>query len=332
MPSERVIEEACKTLVARDPKVSPLTQSALVHMFKAYADVTPSVAAVLRNVLLHHFPASPIYHDHYAFRTFGVPGLGISSLSEVLLPLGYTQRQDTFAFPNKKLLATWFGPRDPALYDTLPRIFMSEIEVHKLSEPAQQVIARYTSHLSGGVPGSTAGVMSPTHTLSALLTRSLPWDTPSLHDYELLLKESEYAAWVLAHGYALNHTALATHRLAGLPDESHGGTGSTGVRYFTELVKAAGMPINEDGGLVKVSPDGLLLQSSTCSDMVHYTFAGGQVRPIAGAYIEFVERRVLPQFTGQVPAGSHASEAQRRDGFEVASADKIFQSTNIRLG
>ena len=43
----------------------------------------------------------------------------------------------------------------------------------------------------------------------------------------------------------------------------------------------------------QVSPDGLLLQSSTVSDKVRYTFSGGAVEDIAGSYVEFAERRPM---------------------------------------
>ena len=43
----------------------------------------------------------------------------------------------------------------------------------------------------------------------------------------------------------------------------------------------------------QVSPDGLLLQSSTLSDPVRYRFSCGAEADIAGSYIEFVERRPL---------------------------------------
>lgn len=48
----------------------------------------------------------------------------------------------------------------------------------------------------------------------------------------------------------------------------------------------------------QVSPDGGLLQSSTVADRVSFTFAGGETELVPGAYIEFAERLVLPQFAG----------------------------------
>lgn len=50
--------------------------------------------------------------------------------------------------------------------------------------------------------------------------------------------------------------------------------------------------------LLQASPDGLLLQSSTVADRVSYCFCGGETALVPGAYIEFAERLVLPQFEG----------------------------------
>ena len=42
-----------------------------------------------------------------------------------------------------------------------------------------------------------------------------PWDARGIAkaDFDLLTKESEYAAWTLMNGYAVNHVAIAAHRL-----------------------------------------------------------------------------------------------------------------------
>lgn len=57
--------------------------------------------------------------------------------------------------------------------------------------------------------------------------------------------------------------------------------------------------VTECNLLGQVSPDGLLLQSSTVSDTERYTFAGGEEKDIAGSYVEFAERRsVLPVGAG----------------------------------
>jgi len=80
---------------------------------------------------------------------------------------------------------------------------------------------------------------------------------------------------------------------------------------------------------MKISGDGLLIQSSTVAEMVNAQFDDGNggivAHSISGSYVEFAERRVLPEFQS-LPADQVARE-HRRDGFETSNADKIFEST-----
>lgn len=45
-----------------------------------------------------------------------------------------------------------------------------------------------------------------------------------------------------------------------------------------------------------MSPDGLLLQSSTVADSAPFEFSDGITESVPSSYIEFAERLVLPQF------------------------------------
>lgn len=257
--------------------------------------------------------ADQLYHDHLAFRTFGVSGMGIESLGAALESFGY-RRQDNSVFPKKKLAATWYAPPPaapggPPAYELLPRVFVSQLEVGKLSPQAQSIILRYTSALA----------FSPVAAWSSVLTGQLPWGTPAVGDYETLLGESEYAAWVLVNGYALNHTALSVHRISPAVE---GGLGA-----FNRRLTAAGFTLNGEGGLIKASPDGLLLQSSTVADVGEMELRGEHRHRVVQAYLEFVERKPLPQHASLPP--DQLLEAHRRDGFEASSADNIFASTTL---
>jgi hypothetical protein len=68
-----------------------------------------------------------VVHDHFAFRTFGVPGLGIEPLGAALEAFGYTLR-DFYTFPRTHLLAAWYAPPKD-LYGLLPRMFVSQLQV-----------------------------------------------------------------------------------------------------------------------------------------------------------------------------------------------------------
>ena len=61
---------------------------------------------------------------------------------------------------------------------------------------------------------------------------------------------------VLAHGYALNHTALSIHRLLKTNRGSPGGPSGTkrcwSLLEFSEKASAAGIVLNQEGGVIKV--------------------------------------------------------------------------------
>lgn len=285
-----------------------LVQASWQQLLSAYLERNPTPADVVQRLWLDNGKNPGLIHDHFAFRTFGVPQLGISSLGSILTEYGYVQ-QNYLTFPSKKLLATWYAP-PRQFYNTLPRIFVSELQVEKLSAASQEVIQKYVRSLPTQLTAQQVW--------TAVLTGTLPWDQPTVDDYELLLKESEYAAWTLVNGYALNHTTMSVHRLNGFTGD---------IREFAAALQAAGFRMNDEGGVIKVSPDGALLQCSTVADVGDFTFAGGVTRKVARSYLEFAERKPLPEFA-HLPAAS-LTEEQRRDGFEAANADKIFHSTTL---
>ena len=85
------------------------------------------------------------------------------------------------------------------------------------------------------------------------------------------------------------------------------------------------MILNDAGGEIKTSQDKLLRQSSTIAQSVEATFENGETAEIAGSYVEFAERLPLPAFANL--SKEKLTNAHRREGFETANADKIFEST-----
>lgn len=275
-----------------------------------YQERVPDVAAIIQAMINENIiqRAEDIENDHIAFRTIGVPQLGIQSFEKIFLHYGYT-KQDAYHFKEKKLDAFWYAPPQPHY----PRIFVSELRVQDLSKQAQDIIHSYTCEVITD-PASNlnldSGVMVDNFLHSAL------WRTPTLKDYQTLAEESEYAAWVIYNRYYLNHFTVS---LQNLPE------GYNTVADFNNFLEKKGFVLNNAGGKIKTSPDGLLLQSSTVAKMIPATFADNETQQIAGSYVEFAERKVLPQFA-HLPTSS-ITRQQRREGFEAANADKIFEST-----
>jgi len=117
----------------------------LEGLMSRYSTRVPDVSKVLSGMLSHGVidDVSEIENDHIAFRTMGVPNLGIQSLEKIFLALGY-RKEDFYRFEKKKLDAYWYSPPEPRF----PRIFISELCVHELSPETQAIIRSYTDTLS----------------------------------------------------------------------------------------------------------------------------------------------------------------------------------------
>lgn len=269
-------------------------------------DVSGIIDAMVNEGIINNF--DDIENDHVAFRTLGVPHLGIASLEKIFLAYGYVKK-DAYHFSEKKLDAYWYAPPSPEF----PRIFISELIVGALSEKSQKIIHHYTDTITAD-PVDTLN-LNDAKEVDRFLHSPL-WETPTVEDYTALMEESEYAAWTIYNRYYLNHFTISIHNLK---------PGYNTLQEFDNFLLTHGFKLNDAGGEIKTSPDGGLLQSSTVAELVEAVFANGQKKVIAGSYVEFAERRVLPQFAA-LPA-DQITNIHRREGFEAGNADKIFEST-----
>lgn len=273
---------------------------------KSVADVQKVSNALLNSGIITS--EDEIVNDHIAFRTLGVPFLGIASLEKIFLHYGY-EKHDYYFFEGKKLNAYWYAPPSPEY----PRIFISELRVNDLPKATVELIQSYTAKVTSD-PVDALDLNDP-DAVGNFFYKSL-WELPSIEDYQTLAANSEYAAWVIYNRYYLNHYTISVHELK---------EGYNTMEAFNAFLVGIGIKLNNAGGVIKQSVDGLLRQSSSVAKMMHATFKNGKMMEIPGSYVEFAERLALPEFKGIEK--SKLTRTQRRDGFESANADKIFEST-----
>ncbi|WP_341836330.1 DUF1338 domain-containing protein [Chitinophaga pollutisoli] len=285
-------------------------ETVLNGLMSRYQERVPDVGAIIKAMIREGIiaKAADIENDHIAFRTLGVPHLGIQSLEKIFLHYGY-RKMDYYKFAEKKLDAYWYAPPS----DNFPRIFISELRVKDLSPAAQQIIHSYTDEVTSDPVDALN--LDDAAAVDHFLHSGL-WRTPTYADFRQLAAESEYAGWVIYNRYYLNHFTVSVHNLP---------AGYNTVADFNSFLEKEGFRLNDSGGKIKTSPDSALLQSSTVARMIEAEFAGGEKHEIAGSYVEFAERRVLPQFAHLAPADIRREH--RCEGFEANNADKIFEST-----
>lgn len=285
-----------------------ILEAVLDGLMTRYRKRVPDVQAIINLMVQKGLitSANEIQNDHIAFRTMGVENLGISSLEKIFLHLGY-KKMDDYLFPAKKLTAYWYAPPLPHF----PRIFISQLMVDQLSDKSNALIHSYTNEVKQD-PVDRLNLDNPVQ-VDDFLHTSL-WRTPSWQDYRALSRESEYAAWVIYNRYYLNHFTISVHKL---PDGYHT------IPQFNQFLEENGFQLNDSGGKSKTSKDGLLIQSSTVAEMIDAEFSTAEGEPvikkIPGSYVEFAERRLLDS--------DGNNNGERRDGFEVNNADRIFEST-----
>ena len=195
-----------------------------------------------------------------------------------------------YFFTEKKLYARHLEHLD----SRFPKIFISELEVEKFSGELQQMCREVASAI---VPSRAE---SPD-----LLWSGRSWRA-SHQRYLELLKESEYAAWVYAFGFRSNHFTILVNALESFKD----------LPELNEFVKQSGFALNTSGGEIKGSRHDCLEQSSTLAERARVTFEEGEFE-IPACYYEFAIRHQMP-------------DGKLYQGFVAASADKIFESTNVK--
>jgi len=253
------------------------------NIWKNYLDVTPSAHQV------HQLLGSgnDLVNDHVAYRTFNIEKVNLNKLAQHLLNLGYKQCGE-YHFDSKHLYAKHFEHAD----SLLPKVFISELLVEKFSPEVQNIIHALVNSMDTEVVAKDNFLYSGTH-----------WQI-SHSDYQALLAESEYAAWLSAWGYRANHFTVSINHLENFDN----------IFAVNEAVKAGGFNLNTTGGEVKGDESVMLEQSSTLADKVAVNFSDKTVE-IPSCFYEFAKR--YPQDNGQLYTG-----------FVAASADKIFESTN----
>jgi len=260
----------------------------LSALWKQYTRMTPSALQIRK---LFEDRGETILNDHIAFRTFNDPRLNIEVLATPFKKLGYVEKGD-YEFTEKKLFAHHYEHPDD---ETAPKIFISELLLEKCSDEVQKIIHNVLEQIQ-------YSKIDP----ETLLLQGRLWDI-SFKDYEVLLKESEYASWMYIFGFCPNHFTIFVNKLKT----------TSSLQDVNELLKSNGFKLNDSGGEIKGTPEQLLEQSSTIADQVPVTF-GSETKNIPSCYYEFARRYAMP-------------DGKLYQGFIAASADKIFESTNVSL-
>lgn len=260
-------------------------------------------------------------NDHIAFRTFATqqPLAGIASISRVFEALGY-RAAGSYHFDDKLLSAIHFQHANPQF----PKLFISELKTWELPIAARAIVELtvrgHRPAIASDVLAALANLdqdgASATDLLSPLVAQfhELPWLLPAKPDVIALNKVSQYAAWVLVHGYNVNHftSLINSHGVAGLDD----------IEKTIAALEQAGVPMKSE---IEGQRGSKLRQTATEAVTIDVDVhdAGQPTHmPWTYAYFELAQRdEVLDPATGN---------KARFEGFLGPQATNLFEMTRVR--
>lgn len=263
-------------------------------------------------------------NDHIAFRTFACqqPLTGISTIGRIFEACGYVPA-GCYHFPDKHLDAIHYQHPLP----DFPRLFISELKVWELERPAREIIARsvcgHRPDISAerlamlyGWSGSNASSRQQMLDDLVAVFQELPWPLPEKSDVEALNEHSQYAAWVLVHGYNVNHFTSSIN--------SHGVESLADIDKTVAALQQAGVPMKTE---IEGAPGTKLRQTATAAAVIDVPVLekGEPISmPWSYAYFELAERGTVTD--------PETGEAQRFDGFLGPQATNLFEMTRLAKG
>lgn len=230
-----------------------------------------------------------IINDHVAFRTFDDSRVNVDTLGKFFESIGYEARGE-YIFKVKKLFAKHYEHKTDV---TKPKVFISELKSKEFTPFLQEKVKECVDNILPEQLENIDIFYSGTHW-------ELDYDV-----YQKLLAESEYAAWMYVFGYRANHFTVFINYLKTFAS----------VEEINQFLKENHLTLNTSGGEIKGTPSELLEQSSTMANKVSVKFKQGDF-DVLNSYYEFARR--YPDANGNL-----------YQGFIAASADKIFESTDV---
>lgn len=261
-------------------------------------------------------------NDHIAFRTLAGqrPLTGIADLSRIFEALGYVPA-GCYHFPDKHLNAIHFQHPHPEF----PKLFISELKTWELPAEARQPLAMLLEKHRDPVTNVELRELStldeqPEAAREQLLSmiveefHELPWAPPAKDDVAAVNAHSQYAAWVMVHGYNVNHfTSLVN---------SHGVAELSDIEKTIAALQNAGVPMKDE---IEGEPGSKLRQSATAAVLIDVdAVEDGKPTtfPWSYAYFELAERNEV--------ADPETGKKTRFEGFLGPQATQLFEMTRTR--
>jgi Domain of unknown function (DUF1338) len=258
-------------------------------------------------------------NDHIAFRTLATqhPSTGIHTLGRIFTALGY-RPAGAYAFEDKHLSAVHFQHANPEF----PKLFISELNTWEFPSATRSLLLDTVQSHSEPL---SEGFLESLHRITAekefapLLERlvgyfsDLPWRLPEKDHLLSVNAASQYGAWVMVHGYRVNHftSLINSHQVEALDE----------IEKTVAVLRSAGVPMKAE---IEGAVDSALRQTATEAVVLNVPVLDHGVPttiPWTYAYFELAQRdwQVDP----------NTNRRYRFEGFLGSQATNLFEMTKL---
>jgi len=302
------------------PAKTSFAADLLARMWEDYAARVP-YAKIYQNMLAEL--GGTFVNDHMAFRTLALTvnghNLGIPIVKRIWDALGF-QEQGAIEFPDTHLFARYVQHPEP----DFPKIFISELRVDELpAETAtliRETVASFRPLLTDDDIRALENLDSQSSYSPELLDRvfaffkTVPWEPVREDIVHKVNDVSQYGAWVLLHGYNVNHFTGYVNR--------HGVSPIDDIEGLVAELRKRGVPMKDE---IEGAPGSKLRQTATHAVRVPVTVrkADGSLGQIdwTYAYMEFAQRGYVEDASGQKVLFQ---------GFLGPQAKQLFEMTRVK--
>lgn len=294
--------------------LNSVRQHIIAKLWRDYYN-TNRHAQCIEKTLLTKKIRQPIL-DHFAVIDLPGPHSGMRELIRLFSAIGYSYQGHEY-LAEKQNDFTWMAEHDssgrPAA-DVLPQVVVADFRLEEMPAAVSDIIIKYSRQAPPSpaveieklAERATQQDEQAAQQLINVFTQYLAgreWPLPTVREFETVREFNELIAWVLVFGRRPNHFTLSIHLL---PEFEN-------LMCFHEFIEhEAGLPLNQDGGVIKGGIATGIEQGSTAGTPEIIQLADGTVELPLG-FVEFVWRfqnKAAPKlwedyFTGFV--GNHAN-------------------------
>ncbi len=293
--------------------IGKLRHDLIEILWRNYSTSTPHVKLIESCLQTNNIKLPTL--DHLAIIDLPGARTGIRELQKIFNALGYTVKGKGY-LPEKQNDFTWLAEHDStdnAAADVLPQVVIADFRLEEMPVNVRDIICKYSDQAKPSpITEITRLLQQGDHNdaSSAILTlltdyfAGRDWPLPTLAEFHAVRDFNELLAWVLVFGRKPNHFTYSIHLMPEF-------TSLTDFHRFVE--NEVGLPLNQDGGVIKGGRAQGIEQGSTAGTPEHVQLADGSAELPLG-FVEFVWRyseKAQPAMWNDYFTGFVANHANR---------------------